>query len=341
MSSRDQLVRGKNPASHAPSRSASTAEPIVVSTIAPARTLFQEEWWLDAASGGRYETIDVIWDGRKVGSQSFVRDRRRGLRHVCMPPYTRTLGPVLNLPEAKAAQRHANIRRVVAELQQLLPPHEHFYQMLDPCDESAFAFSLAGCEVSARFTFRVQAGESGEVVFDRIAPKIRRLIRASERTCEVQAHVDFDRFRKTCDRDHAPDESTHDFATMARIFERSVEASRTTILSVVDEHGADLASAILVWGGGVTYYWNVARDRQLAGGGANSLLLWRSMEFARSHGMAFDFDGYKSTSAGVFLSLFGVTPLIRPSVVMTRGLGYPADAMRAIYRSVRAHLHRG
>lgn len=320
---------------------ASPLAPTVRVAVPPpviARTLFQEDWWLDAASNGRYETIELVWDGRKVGTLSFMRGRRRGLRHVFLPPYTRTLGPVLNLPAAKAAQHHANIRRVVAELLDRLPPHEHFHQLLDPSAESAFAFSLAGCDVTARFTFRVHPDEGPDVVFDRIAPKIRRLIRASEKTATVQAHLDFDRFRRICDRDRSPEASHHDFQTMARLFERGAAREQATILTVVDEKGADLASAILVWGGGVTYYWNVARDRQHSGGGANSLLLWRSITFALDRGMTFDFDGYWSARAGAFLSLFGVAPVIRPSVTLATGLGHAGDVMRRVYRAVRARF---
>ncbi|HEY8549021.1 MAG TPA: GNAT family N-acetyltransferase [Vicinamibacterales bacterium] len=299
------------------------------------RTIFQEDWWLDAASNGAAETVRVSWEGMSVAALSFVRTRRYGLRRLVMPPYTRTLGPVFTLPPAKAAHHFANVRRATADLLAQLPPYDICYQLLRPSDESALAFALAGADVASRFTWRVDPGDPLPVVFDRIAPRIRRLIRACERTCTVESHLEFERFRRVCLRDRGPDETRHDFATMERIFQACAGRDCTRILTVVGANGTDLASAILVWDGEAAYYWNVARDREHSGGGANSLLLWSAIRFAHDRNLVFDFDGYKGSRAGAFLALFGVTPAIRPAVVLSRGLGRVALAAQSVFLGIR------
>lgn len=95
--------------------------------VATSRSLFQEDWPATAASDGRVETVEVRWDALQVASLSFMSyGRFRSLRRLDMPPFTRTLGPVVTLPESKPTKHALNLQRVTRELRRVAPPHDSF-----------------------------------------------------------------------------------------------------------------------------------------------------------------------------------------------------------------------
>src|SRR3569832_1724176 len=85
------------------------------------RDVFSEEWWLEAASGGAWEQVEV---GDRCGAHAilpFMRERRYGAVRLSMPPYTRTLGPIFSLPPCKPVTRLDSMRSLAADLLDRLP----------------------------------------------------------------------------------------------------------------------------------------------------------------------------------------------------------------------------
>jgi Acetyltransferase (GNAT) domain len=285
------------------------------------RTLFQEHWWLAASSGGTVEVVHVNWEGQQVASLAFMRRNRFGHRSLVMPPYTRTLGPVLSLPVSTPSRHAKNLRRVVRELIVQLPSHETFHQTLDPEVESGLAFLIAGCEIGQSFTFRITPDTPLKSVFERIDGRTRRLIRACSEQLSVESTLDLDRFIRLSYRDRPPIGNYHDFAAITRIFDACVRREQAIILTATGENGCDQACVVLVWGGRVLYYLLPARDRDLASGGTNAFLLWEAIKFAHSRDLVFDFDGFGSSSTAKFLLSFGVFPLARTSISHRNLLG--------------------
>ena len=284
----------------------------VLSRTEGGRTLFQEDWWLQAASDGAVETVTVNWGGTDVASLSFTRKERPfGIRSLVMPPYTRTLGPVLNLPPSMPAPRCANLRRAVREIMLALPRHDHFAMRLDCEDEAAFAFSLAGCSIGQQFTFRVAAGADPASLIRQVDRSTARLIRAARRRLELHEHADFDRFADVAHRHYPAGRNSHDFRALRRLFSACTQRGQATILGLADAQGHDVANVLLVWGHGVLYYLVPHRDRERSGGDANALLLWSAMEYALGRNLAFDVDGYHSVGTASFLSSFGFPRHIR------------------------------
>ena len=280
------------------------------------RPLFQREWWLEAASNGRIERVEVFWDAVCVGSLSFIANTRLGfLRSLGMPPYTRTLGPILKLPEAKPARHALNVQRVVRSLWEKLPTHDRFQQLLDPDSEAALAFSLAGPAVGTVFTFRAYPGQDGPALLANVEPHTRRLIKSAARELRLIEHQDVERFLRVMDRGIASAENTNDVAALRRIFAACFARCCGTFLAAVDSAGVDLACVFLAWDDSVAYYLVPTRDRERSGGSANAFLVWSSLTFALRKGLAFDLDGYNSHGTARFMSSFGLPPIGRPSVL--------------------------
>jgi Acetyltransferase (GNAT) domain len=305
-----------------PGRSAAPkSTPAEASARPMPRSLFHEAWWLQAASGGRTEWAEVQRDGVVVGALPFVRRGRFGFVNLGLPPYTRTLGPLFSLPPAKPVQTAANIRRITRELLLSLPRHDRFFQWLDPEDDSAIAFSLAGCTLYQSFTFRVPAGVALGAMWDNVEGHLRRQVRAARGKMQAQTHTDFDRFVAVSRRERDSRRNLYHYPTLERIFRACIERGQAAILSAVTTDGADGACVILVWGHGTLYYWMPAIDRSRGGGGANAFLLWSALEFAAAKALLFDSDGYASGAAGKFFCGFALPLSCRSGVAHLTAAG--------------------
>ena len=300
-----------------------------MATLEDRGPIFQQDWWLQAASGGRVETVEIHWDAIKVGALSFVRYKHYGVFvSLRMPPYTRTLGPVLTLPDSARVQTAINTRRVIAELIAGLPRHDSFFLLLDPEDPTAFAFSVNGYAVAQQFTFRIQAGIATPLLWSGIASSTRRLIRSGQAKLAVERHLGLERYLAATERDHPKIRSTHDFAVLRCLFDEARKRDRVVILSAVSPEGIDVASVILVWDDRVLYYWLPQRDKTLNHGGANAMLIWHAICFAAERSLIFDFDGYNSVGTARFLATFGVAPAVRPAVSHDSPFGIIQTALR-------------
>jgi GNAT acetyltransferase-like protein len=273
--------------------------------------------------------VSVEWGGSEVASLSFIIEKKLGVRYLKMPPYTRTLGPLLSLPATQHSQRMSQAYRVTRELLAKLPAHDVFRQIFDPRDETAFAFSLCGFDVSAFYTFRIPAGSDPDAIWKSLDGRRRKLIAERGKNLRVEAHEDLDRFAKIAGQEFSDSINTYDYGVMQRIFRAAADRGRATILAAVNEQGRGVVNAVTVWGADTAYFWLATRDHEGAGRGAKSFIAWHAVKSALEKGLAFDFDSYGSLSGARFVSTFGVPPVVRPVVMSRRPLVGLAAAFKA------------
>ena len=279
-----------------------------------ANSIFQQPWWVEAAAGSSLERAEVRWDGRVVASLPFIRERRMGFTLLQMPPHTRTLAPLLFLPESKPAKRLRNMHDAVRELIASLPAHDRFQGMLGPEDPTAFSLALSGCSLGQNFTFRMPKVWDKEQQWDALDQKTRNLIRVAGKRLEVRWHTDMEVLLELSQRERGREERS-DFTVLRRIAQTACVRDQISTVSAHDEGGQVIAAATVIWDEHVMYFWQSVRDSSATLSGANSLLVWEAMLLARSKGLIFDVDGYQSLTAARFVSRFGMEPKIRTSVL--------------------------
>lgn len=276
--------------------------------------LFQQEWWLRASGGDDLRCASVLWDGKAVASVYFVCLRAFGFKLLRQPPYTRTHGPILQLPPSSAATYSRNLRRAVQELVDELPPHERFELLLDPDDPCVLPFALAGCSVEQEFTFRLPALTGVEAQRSLLDPKTRNLIKSASQRLHVLQAIDFEAFLELSARELAG-ESRQNLRALRAIAAAALRRGQLMVLSAHDDADHAVAMVVLVWDAEMLFLWQSARDPARPVPGANSLLVWEAMQFAIARGLNFDMDGYHSRSAALFAMKFGLVPVARPTVI--------------------------
>ena len=278
------------------------------------RSIFQESWWVEAAAGAALERAEVRWGGQVVASLPFIRGRSMGFTLLEMPPYTRTLGPMLYLPESKPARRLRNMHDAIRDLIAALPKHDRYQAMLGPDDPAAFSLAMAGCSLGQNFTFRMPAVWDVERHWSEMDQKTRNLIRTAGKELTVRRDAGFETVLELSERERGPKDRS-DFSTLRRLAETADQHGRIATLAAAGASGRVIAAAALIWDERVMYFWQSIRDSSVPRSGANSLLVWEAMQMARERGLIFDIDGYHSLSAARFVSRFGMEPKVRTSVL--------------------------
>ncbi len=277
-------------------------------------SIFQEPWWVEAAAGRALERAEVRWDGQVVASLPFIRQRTMGFTLLEMPPYTRTLGPLLCLPESKPARRLRNMHDAVRDLMAALPQHDRYQGMLGPEDPTAFSLAMAGCSLGQNFTFRMPSEWDVDHHWHEMDQKTRNLIRTAGKEFMVCRDASFEAVLELSERERGAKDRS-DFSTLRRLADAAARHGQITTLTAQSEHGKVIAAAALIWDEQVMYFWQSIRDSREPRGGANSLLVWEAMQIAREQGLIFDVDGYHSLPAARFVSRFGMAPSVRTGVV--------------------------
>ncbi len=277
-------------------------------------SIFQETWWVEAAAGRSLERAEVRWGDLLVASLPFIRERSMGFTLLEMPPYTRTLGPILCLPESKPARRLRNMHDAIRDLIAAMPKHDRYQAMLGPEDPTAFSLALSGCSLGQNFTFRMPAMWDADRHWGEMDQKTRNLIRTAGKELWVRTDADFEALLQLSERERGPKDRS-DFSTLRRLAEATAVRGQIATLTAHAESGRVVAAAAVIWDQRVMYFWQSIRDSSVPRSGANSLLVWEAMQMARRKGLIFDIDGYHSLSAARFVSRFGMEPKVRTSVL--------------------------
>ena len=277
-------------------------------------SIFQQSWWVEAAAGSALERAEVFWGGRVVACLPFIRVKRVGFTLLEMPPYTRTLGPLLTLPESKPARRMRNMHDAVRDLIVALPKHDRYQAMLGPEDPTAFSLALSGCSLGQNFTFRMPGAWDADRHWNEMDQKTRNLIRTAGKELEIRRDCGFEAVLELSGRERGPKDRS-DFSTLRRLAEAAAARGQIATLTAHHHGGKMVAAAAVIWDKQVMYFWQSIRDSSVPRSGANSLLVWESMLLALHKGLIFDIDGYHSLAAARFVSRFGMQPAIRTSVV--------------------------
>lgn len=112
-------------------------------------SIFQQPWWLDAATDGDWSMVESApRSGLRASLPIYVERHRFGLQKICMPPLTRTLGPIFTevpgAPRASATTRMRARLQIMEDLIACLPRHVIFQQFFGPDASELLAFLLKG-----------------------------------------------------------------------------------------------------------------------------------------------------------------------------------------------------
>lgn len=256
------------------------------------KSIFHEDWWLNALAPGRWREVTCHRGGRVAGSLRFV-ERSEGNVKICeMPQITRFLGPVVVPQLGKTETRIRSTHSIVSELLAQIAGHDHVEMTLDAGFADLAAFLAAGYEVKVHPTFLLDCGSRPiDVLWDGLRDKTKNIIRRARECLTVAESDDVNGFASFYEANLEGTESYFDLSLLGPAFTAASAREQCRIVTAVDAKGIEHAKVFFVWDDKYVHYFLSTRDKNVAHPGAVSLLLWSGIELAHSLGLCFDFDG--------------------------------------------------
>jgi hypothetical protein len=268
------------------------------------KTIFHQDWWLDAVCPGAWSEVEVKCDGKATASWRFVEGRRFGRTHSELPPFTRFLDPVLLVQDAQ--ENHRRLDHVMGALFDALPRFDYFQTGLGPGWGDVLIFMRNGFGVKVHQTLVVDGAKGAEAAFAGLAKKTRSDVRRAKSRFTVEEERDPERFAAFYRQNLAGQgrRNVFDFDVFADLFEACRARDAGHVLGAYDETGKQRAATFTVWDDRRAYQLLATNDQE-TGSLASSLLTWANLEHACNRGQIFDFDGVTSQARLKFLSHFG------------------------------------
>lgn len=262
--------------------------------------LWHRPQWLDATAGpGAWDVALLMRSGALVAALPYVLRHSRALGVVpystlTTPPLTQALGPWW--PDADDVTLDERFRRV-RELFEQLPTADAYVQNWVPEMDSWLPLHWDGYRQTTRYTYRVSLRASHEERMQAVRSTGRNKLRKADR-----AGVSVERMRddNTGERLYRLIESTfrrqglrvpYGIALLDRILGVGGAGIEPRVYAAM-LNGRDVAMALVVAAGGVSYNLATGSDDDGRAIGAGQALLWHAMNAEAEAGSSvFDFEG--------------------------------------------------
>jgi len=255
------------------------------------KSIFHEDWWLDAVAPGSWRDVTCIRGGHVAGYLRFVERSEGGLKICEMPTITRFLGPVVMPQSGKVETRNRAVHSIIAELLKGLEGYDKVHMTLDTGFTNLAPFVVSGYKVSVQPTLLLDCNRPTEELWAGLRDKTRNVICRARESLTVREIDDVDQFVEFYRENLGEAESYFDLLSIAPAFAAAHARNQCKIISANDSNGTAHAKVLLIWDDRYVHYFLSTRDKDIAHSGAVSLLLWTGIELARTRGLYFDFDG--------------------------------------------------
>ena len=211
------------------------------------KSIFHEDWWLDALAPGRWREVTCQRGGRVVGSLRFV-ERSEGNAKVCeMPQITRFLGPIVMPQLGKTETRIRTTHSIITELLTQIAGHDHVEMTLDAGFADLAPFLAAGYDVKVHPTFLLDCNsQTVDASWAGLRDKTKNIIRRARESLTIKETSDVSQFAKFYAANLEGAESYFDLSLLGPAFVAASARQQCKIVAAVDSVGVTHAQVFFV-----------------------------------------------------------------------------------------------
>jgi hypothetical protein len=246
------------------------------------------------------------------------------------PAMTHTLGPVIRLSPGKTVSQASQRRKLIEAAIARMPPAVGIQQVLGPDSGPTLDYHLAGFELGARFTYRLDTQPPIDDLWNGLKDKARNTVRRARQSYAVDGGMtlmDFYAFYEA-NLGQIGRRNHHDEGVYRRLNEALSRRDRHRILTAADRVTGHLTAAVLlIWDANTLYYFRATQDPSAGDKNASSLLVWEAIVLAKSMGLTFDSDSFLGRAGALFMEAFGARPVERMVIARRSTLLKAAQAL--------------
>ena len=283
-------------------------------------TVFHEDWWLDAATDGRYSVAEVQAGNKTVGRLPYLVRSRFGLKGIWTPPVTYFLGPGIDEGEGSPNNRFLKRMDITRELIAKLPKSSWECIRCHAGIKDMIAFQEQQFRTYVQFTHEIAPAPT-ELLWQQLRNKTRNVIRRAQEQLAIEQMVDPEEFIRAHKNNLAAEgeDDSLDMDACRRLLNSALARKQGRIVAARNAEGEITAANFCAWDNETSYYVLSTRSSE-AGNGATSLLIWEAIQHAVSKGLIFDFAGLGTKGSVLLYSGFGAS--VSPRFVALRSSGF-------------------
>ena len=243
-------------------------------------TVFHAPWWLEAATDGNYDQVEVRSGGRIVGRLPFKLTKHvLGLRLCSAPKLCHALGPAVDAGPGSLTTRQNNRFEITRDLIRQLPGCSAYFMPLHAGATDTFAFTDSQWQTSVQFTFVVHPlGDAA--LWKAMRDKTRNVLRRAAERYQVETLYDAAEYERIYNANLQARNMHNYYGRIEAVCAAALHHGRGRILAVRGKSGEILAAIVVVWDERAMYYLLTSRSLE-ADNSIVSLLVWHAIKMGQ------------------------------------------------------------
>lgn len=290
---------------------------------------FEQPWWLDIVAPGRWGEAIVKENEEVVARMPYVVDR--GM--ITMPQLTQTLGPWIKQEYREFCVGNTQLskqKEIINSLLTQLPKHKSFYMCFDSSNEYILPYRWQGYRYSPSFSYRIDDLSNLDKVYANFNSTVKKNIRSATNKKVRVIEDDCDSLEALYLMTFANQKRSApgDKDIRTRIMAETIRRGNGKVLTAIDEDGHHHSGAFLLYDENGCYYLLGGSNPEFRSSGAQSLVLWKAIEFAAKVSKYFDFEGSNVEGIENFFRQFGGKRVLNYYVVQQSWIADCAEMIK-------------
>ena len=273
-----------------------------------ANNLFEQPWWLDIVAEGSWDEVIVEEKGKIIGRFPFFIDNG----NIKMPTLTQTCGIWLDEGDSKSGNENLSQRKkIIDKLLEQLPSCKNIRVALDTSMDYILPFLWKGFVVSPRVSYRIEDLSDLDSVYANFGKTVKKNIKSAQKKVEISTETDVDVLLEIMDKTFAAQGRKYPISKdcIRKIVSKCDERGNGIMYTARDADGNVHACSYFVYDKNVFYYLIAGSDNEYRSSGAQTLILWKAIQYAAQVSKAFDFEGSMVEGIENFFRRFGGKPI--------------------------------
>lgn len=276
-----------------------------------ANNIFEQPWWLNSVAGNCWDEI-IVQDGDKViGRLPVCYNKNR--KKIEMPLLTQTCGVWLQIDSTVSYNEQCNqIKTIIDNLLEQIPSLLSINIALDSSLTYFLPFYWRGFSVRPRISYRIKDLSDLDYVYQNFAKNVKRDIRSAGKKVTIVEHTSINILIDIMNKTFAAQGRRYPVPRniIENIIRECEKHDAGKMFYAIDAEDNIHACAYFVYDKNVFYYLVGGKNSEFKNSNAQTLILWKAIQYASTVSKVFDFEGSMVEGIETFFRRFGSTPVV-------------------------------
>lgn len=277
--------------------------------ISCTNSIFQQPWWLEAASPGKWDEIVIKDDEGIVARLPYVKKDKFGLTILSKPQLTPILGPWIKTLDDKPSKCLSQQKEIMTALINKLPDYDYFCQDFHYSITNWLPFYWKGFEQTTLYTYVIEDLRNLEQIFDNFSRAKKKNIKRAEKALKVHfdlsAREFYQNHKITLQKQGL--KISYSFNLFERLYHAVYKHKSGKTIYAVDEKNNLHSALFVVWDKDSAYNLISTIDPDFRISGSASLLIREILIYLLGKTRQFDFEGSMIENVETSFRQFGAT----------------------------------